>query len=94
MALLVAARIVFPAEGDVFAIESQQAMIADSNTMGVPAQIAEHLAGAAESGFDIDDPVFPEQCTKKSRKCLGSSSAALAARKVQFLLAKARLGPP
>jgi hypothetical protein len=47
---------VFPAESDAFAIEGQQAMVGDSHSMGVAAQVSEHLARATHGGLGIDDP--------------------------------------
>ncbi len=69
--LLVAARVILPAEGDALTVESQQAMIADGNTVGVPAEVAQYLASAAESWLGINDPVLPEQRTEKTQKQLG-----------------------
>ena len=70
-ALLVSACIVLPAESDLFAIKRNQPVIADSNAMGIAAQIAKHGFGTGHRLFDIDDPVFPTQGLNKSPECLG-----------------------
>ena len=88
LSLLVAARVILPAEGDALAIESQQAMIADGNTVGVPAEVAQHLASAAESWLGIDDPVLPKQRAEKSQKQLGLFQRRVGRRELQFLLAE------
>ena len=89
--LLVAVRVVLPAEGDALTVESQQTMIADGNTVGVPAQIAQHLASAAESWLGINDPVLPEQRAEKSPKQPGLFQRRVGGRKLQFLLAESSL---
>ena len=65
-ALLVSVSVVPPAECDVVAIEGEQSMIGDGDAMGVAAEITQHLLGAAEGGFGIDDPVLPKQ---RSQEC-------------------------
>ena len=60
-ALLVAVGVVAPEERDLFAIEGQQAMVADGDAMGITAEIAKCLSRSAEGWFGIDDPVFLEQ---------------------------------
>jgi hypothetical protein len=62
---------IFPADGGALTIEGQQAMIADGDTMSVPAEVAQHLASAAEGRLGIDDPILPEQRAEKSQKQLG-----------------------
>ena len=60
-ALLVAMRVVSPEESDLFAIEGQQAMIADGDAMRITAEIAKHLGRSAKGRFGIDNPLFLEQ---------------------------------
>jgi hypothetical protein len=50
---------VSPAEGDVAVGESNQSMVGDGDTMGVGAEIAQHMFWPAE-GLGIDDPVLAE----------------------------------
>jgi hypothetical protein len=89
--LLVAVRVVLPAEGDAFTVEGQQTMIADGNTVGVPAQITQHLRSAAEGELRIYNPVFPEQSTKESPKVPGLSKRCAGWRKLQLVPAKGAL---
>ena len=58
---LVAVRGVAPAEGDLTIAESNQPMIRDGNAVGVCAQIAQCVFGAAEGALGVDDPVLMEQ---------------------------------
>ena len=44
LALLVAMRVVFPAEGDILAVEGEQSVVADRDTMGIAAEIANDQA--------------------------------------------------
>ena len=88
LSLLVAARVILPAEGDALTVESQQAMIADGDTVSVPAEVAQHLASAAESWLGINDPVLPEQRAEKSQKQLGLFERRVGRRELQFLVAE------
>jgi len=45
-------------EGDSLSIEGDQAMIGNGNTMGIAAQVAQHVHGAAEGWSGVDHPVF------------------------------------
>ena len=77
LSLLVAARVILPAEGDALTVESQQAMIADGNTVGVTTEVAQNLPSATESWLGLDDPVLPEQRAEKSQKQFGLMWATL-----------------
>ena len=68
--LLVAMSVVLPAEGHALAIEGQQAVIADRNTMRIPSQISKHLGGSAKCGFRVYHPILLEECIDKSVKTL------------------------
>jgi hypothetical protein len=50
-----------PAEGDVSVGQSNQPMVGNGDTMGVGAEIAQHMFWPAEGLFGIDDPVVTEQ---------------------------------
>jgi hypothetical protein len=56
--LLAAVRIVPPAEADVLAVESGEAVIADGHAVGITAEIAENMFGTAEGRLGIDVPVL------------------------------------
>jgi hypothetical protein len=59
--LLVAVSGVAPAGSDVAIGESSQPTAGDGDTMGVCAEIAQHMFRAAERGLGVDDPVVTEQ---------------------------------
>ena len=52
---------VSPAEGDVAVGERNQSVVGDGDTMGVGAEIAQHMFWPAEGRLGIDDPVLTEQ---------------------------------
>lgn len=56
LAIMPMAPIVLPSEGDVVIIDSDDAAVGDGDTMGVPAEIGEHLVRPAERWLRIDDP--------------------------------------
>jgi len=60
-ALLVAVGGVSPAEGDFLARPGHEAMVGDSDAMGVGAQVVEYILGAPEGRFAVDDPVPAEE---------------------------------
>src|SRR5271163_5198717 len=59
--LLVAMGGIAPAEGDVAIGESNQSAVGDGDTMGVCAEITQHMFRSAEGMLGIDDPVVAEQ---------------------------------
>jgi hypothetical protein len=66
--LLVAMRIIFPAKGNAISVKGQQAMIADRDSVGVPAQITKHLSRTAESRFSVNNPILPKtECEGRRR---------------------------
>src|SRR5882724_10071140 len=62
---------VAPAEGDVAVGESNQPAVGNGDTMGVGAEIAQHMFWHAERPFGVDDPVvteqYPQPCGKGAR---------------------------
>jgi hypothetical protein len=54
------------AERDLFAVEGDQPVIGDGNTMRISTEISEHLIGPAERRLAVDDPAVAEQLTKKA----------------------------
>ncbi len=85
--LFVAMRVGSPAQGDLFAIEAEQAMIADGYTMGVTAEVAQHLSRSAEGRFSIDDPVFLKQPVQKDSEALWMPKLCRGTCKAQFSFA-------
>src|SRR6266853_2178605 len=59
--LLIVVRRVPPAKGDLAVGQRDQSMVGDGHAMGVAAEVLEHIFGAAEGWFGVDDPVFSEQ---------------------------------
>jgi len=59
-ALLVAVSGVSEAERDLFAVEGDQPVIGDGDTMGISTEVSEHLIGPAERRFAVDDPAVAE----------------------------------
>ena len=59
--LLIVVSRVAPPKSDLAVGPRDQSMIGDGHAMGVAAQILEHIFGAAEGRFGVDDPVFSEQ---------------------------------
>jgi len=59
--VLITVCIILPAEGNLVALEGQEAVVGDGNAMGVAGEIAEHMMGAAEGWLGVDDPVLTEQ---------------------------------
>jgi hypothetical protein len=50
-----------PAEGDLAIGKGNQAMVGDGHTMGVAAEIVQHILGTTEGAFQVDHPILPEQ---------------------------------
>src|SRR5215472_2429528 len=55
-ALLSVVGIVLPAEGDLFAVEGQQAVVGDGDAVGIAAEITQHLLGSSQGLLGIYDP--------------------------------------
>ncbi len=64
----VAMRGISPAEADVSVGESNQPVVGDGNTMGVSAQITQHVFGSTERWFGVDNPVLAKQETEPTGK--------------------------
>jgi hypothetical protein len=58
---LVAVRGVSPAEGDLVALQGDQAVMGDRHAVGIAAEITENMFGTAKGRLAIDHPVLPEQ---------------------------------
>ena len=82
--LLFTMRVIFPAEGDMHAVESQQAVIADGDAVRVPAEITEHLGGRSECRLGVYDPPLLESESTKMANRLGFASWAAEPEKTSF----------
>ena len=60
--------VVLPGEADLPVGEPHQAAVGDGNTMGVAAEIAEHLLRPGERRLGVDDPLDPGQGTELGGK--------------------------
>ena len=69
-ALLVAVRGVSPAEGDLVALEGDQAVIGDRHAVGVAAEITENVIGPPEGRLAVDHPVLTEEGTEERSESL------------------------
>ncbi|OWK25627.1 hypothetical protein AJ87_08370 [Rhizobium yanglingense] len=56
LAVATIATAILPAEGNLAVIDLDDAAVGDRNTMGVAAEIGEHLVGTAERWLRINDP--------------------------------------
>ena len=66
-------------------------MVGDGYAMGVAAQVLEHIVGAAEGWFGVNDPVFSEQRSQPRSEDLGLREQSQIAGKVQLAMLKGRL---
>lgn len=58
--------IILPAEGNSIVFESDEAMVGDSDAVGIAAEITEDMMRATKRGFRIDDPVLAVQGAQES----------------------------
>src|ERR1035438_929675 len=56
--LLAAVGIIAPEETDVLSVEGGDAVVGDGHAMGVAAEVAQHMFGAAEGRFGVNVPVL------------------------------------
>ena len=68
--LLVPVGIVFPAECDLAVLKGEQAMVGDSDAMGVTGQVVEDILGSAEGWLGVNDPILSKQGTEQSTESL------------------------
>src|SRR5260370_31006032 len=66
-------------------------MVGDGYAMGVAAEILEHILGAAEGWFGVDDPVFSEQWSQPGSEDLRLCEQRQIAGEMQLTLLKGRL---
>jgi hypothetical protein len=66
LALLVAVRVVFPAECNAAASEREQAMIADGDPMSISAKIAQDLRSSSKCGLGVYNPLLRKERIRKS----------------------------
>jgi hypothetical protein len=59
--------------------------------MGVAAQVLEHILGAAEGWFGVDDPIFAEERSQPGSEVLGLREPSQIAGKMKLTILKGRL---
>ena len=59
--LAVSVGVVLPAKGDHAVPEGQDSFVGDGDPVGVSGQVLEDLAGPAEGGLGVDDPILPTE---------------------------------
>jgi hypothetical protein len=64
------ATIILPSEGDLVTIGMNDTAVCDSDTMGIPAKIGEHLIRTTEWRLRIDDPFDAASVRKMAGKCV------------------------
>jgi len=70
---LVAACIILPTKRDIAAIEGNETVVGDGDTVSVAPEVTDHLLRPAEGGLGIDDPVLAKQRSEKGREALSLS---------------------
>lgn len=85
VALLATTRIILPTEGDAFAVECQQAVIGNGDSMRIAAEIAQDFCRSAEGGLGVDHPVLTVHPAKKLAKLFWISQCGCRAGAAQLL---------
>ena len=67
-AVVVAVSVVLPSESNLLAIEGEQPMIADGDSVSVASEIAKNRARSAQRRFGVDDPVLAKQGVEEGLK--------------------------
>jgi hypothetical protein len=62
---LVAAGVIPPTESNAFAIEGDESVVGDGDTMSITAEIADDLFWPAKGGLCINNPILPKQRSEK-----------------------------
>ena len=69
--------VVLVAESDLLVIDSDDAVVADGDLVGIPAQVFDHSSRSAERGFCVNDPILlvsllsPLSDGMLSNRCMG-----------------------
>jgi hypothetical protein len=89
---LVAACIVPPTKRDVAAIEGNETVVGDGDTVSVAPEVTDHLLRAAEGGLGVDDPVLAKQRSEKRREALWAFPGAGSIRRKSVVSSDKRAG--
>ena len=74
------------AEGDTAIVEGQDAMIGDSDAVGVATEVVEHLPRAGKGALGIDDPRLVREGVQKAGELLRGSQGSGGAGELQRVL--------
>jgi len=87
LALLVAVSVVFPPEGDMVAIDCEQTMIADRDSVSVSPQVPKHLGRASHGRLCVDHPILSKQGMDEGLEPCGVLQVRAGTEELQLLLA-------
>ncbi len=88
---LIVVRRIAPTKGDLAVGQRYQSMVGDGDAVGVTAEILEHIFGAAEGRFGVDDPIFSEQRSQPGREDFGLRKQSQIAGKMKLAVLKGGL---
>lgn len=84
-------------ETDVIVVDSEEAMVGDSDSVSILPQILDHLLGPSKRFLGVNDPVFASGCAKKlfelGRVCQGLDFSGKDERVVMVFKALEKLRP-
>jgi len=89
--LLIVVGRVPPTKGNLAVHQRDQTMVGDGHAMGIAAQILEHILGATEGWFGVDDPMFAEERTQPGSEELGMGERCKFSGQVQLTAFEGRL---
>jgi hypothetical protein len=68
--LLITASVIPPTKRDIVAVERNQTVIGDGDTVRIASEVAKNLLGTTEGRLRINNPVLTEQRSQESREAL------------------------
>src|SRR5437899_12893417 len=89
--LLIVVSRVAPTKGDLAVGQRDQSMIGNGHAMGIATEILEHIFGAAEGRFGVNDPVLSEQWSQPGSEGLGLREQSEVPGKMKLAMLKSRL---
>ena len=88
---LIVVRRIAPTKGDLAVGQRYQSMVGDGDAVGVTAEILEHIFGAPEGRFGVDDPIFSEQRSQPGCEDFGLRKQSQIAGKMKLAVLKGGL---
>src|SRR5439155_934448 len=83
---------VAPTKGDLAVGQRDQSMIGNGPAMGIATEILEHIFGAAEGRFGVNDPVLSEPWSQPGSEDLGLREQSQVPGKMKLAMLKSRHG--